>query len=164
MTRPRLALAAAALLALGYLAGRLMTPTRREQVLTTDVREEVRYRSRVEVVTMRATDVQTRTRTQWLPSGEVRQVVELVDRSQDTLVAREDRARDEARSEVRTERVVVEAARPEWSVGALVGGRGATLVAGAQVEHRMGPVWLGAWGVSDKRRDWTAGVSLRMEW
>jgi hypothetical protein len=133
-------------------------------VLHVETRETIRWRSRVEVVTTRQVDVQTRTRTQWLPSGEVRQVVELVDRSQDTLVAHEDRARDEARSEVRTERVTTEAARPEWSVGALVGGRGATLVGGAQVEHRMGPVWVGAWVVSDKRRDWAAGVSLRMEW
>jgi hypothetical protein len=159
-------LVAVALLIAGYGLGRFHGPAMREQMIVTDTREEVRWRSRVEVVSASQTDVRTRKVTRWLPSGEVRHVEELVDRSTDVLVAREDRAREEVRTEVKIERVIerVPAPLPDWTAAAMVGRHDGETVAGGMVARRIvGPLSLGAWGTSSMRGDWAAGLALQIQ-
>jgi hypothetical protein len=176
MTRQRLILAVAALLALvgSFGVGRY---SRAPSVVTKDVvRVEIRDVIKTQVVhdvqTVHDTETKLRTVTRWQTTpGGVTTVVQEVARDTQAETKRADHIDAKQDRETQQTSVTVHTvdARPTWSVslmpGAQLAGARAVdlygpLVLGVAIERRiLGPVWLGAWGSTSG----AAGLSLRGE-
>jgi hypothetical protein len=154
---------------LAFLTGRFVAPTR---VQTRDV-ERVVYRDRTVSVAV-AAKTETRAETRHTvrtrvtrPDGTREERTETtrgvdVERTEKTASAQ---TVERERLVYRDRSVTVERSRPDWRVGALVGvdpfhQLSGSLLYGGHVERRvLGPVWLGAWGLSSR----AVGLSLSFE-
>lgn len=159
----------------GVAAGYLIH--RPETVTLTRVQTVTRWKTRTVKVAATQTTQATRrqatvTRTvrhvRRLPTGEATVTVETLTASgtdATTLATATERTAAAVASGQATATVAREvrtAARPTWSLGALVGGSlSLRPVWGGYVRRRVvGPLWAGAWGLSSG----VAGVSLGIEW
>lgn len=166
--------AAIAAVLIAFAAGRLTTPTPRAVI---EKKERVVYQNRV-VTVVREVKVATADRqlaTRREVTRETRPDGTHVEHEVETTAAvehtaestRTDSKRDEAHQVERDREIRVEL-RPSWRVSALAGAdlRSLSFTAapafefGALVEHRLiGPVSIGAWGLSSGR----AGVAVSIE-
>jgi hypothetical protein len=168
-------LVAAVALAAGFLLGRTSAPERVELQQVERVRVEWRERETSAAVSVgtqsKATRREVRRSRVTTPDGTVREreVEREVDEQHQAHAEQRLQLRDasgtaEAHRELRQ---VTSTARSTWRAGALVGLQlqalkvpPGPLVYGAHVERRvLGPLWLGAWGLSSR----TAGLSLSAE-
>lgn len=166
VTRKTQALAALALLAGGYIAGRWTAPARREQVIVDREGSATTQARGVAYVQTSAVTTATRVVTRWrqTPAGpEVERIEEHGSQASTSSAgqAHETAARVEYRDLVQT-RVETRAERTTWTVAAMGGlGLDGRRVLGGVVQRRiLGPLTLGAWATSER----VGGVTVGLQW
>lgn len=159
--------ATAVLLALAFASGRFLAPTKVqvktvEKVVTVDrvveKRVEVQAESKAKVVYRDRTIIQKQDGTT------ERRNVRLESDSADTGSASgDDSLKEVVRVDDRASEKTVERYAPDWNIGVMTGpsfGRSHGATYGAMVERRvLGPIWLGAWGMSSKE----AGIIIGLQ-